>query len=356
MSFVHVTASSEITHRGRAVLYAVVTEFIATGEPVGSRTLSKKYGLDLSPASIRNVLADLEDAGFLSQPHTSAGRVPTEAAFRLYIDALMQVRALTPDESERIAQRFEAIPKDGDLLRETGRLLAELSGGAAVLLRARNTARRVLKIRFIPTRPLELLSVIIFTDGSVDNRFVQLPAALTDADLEKVHNMLEEVAPGASLAEVRQHFGKVIDTTRGTLSALCQSGYEFASQALEGRSSEVEIVIEGQAQLLEQPQFQGGTQVRALLGALEDRERLVLLLDRTLQAPEVRVFLGKETEDAVGCPVSLVAAPYLEPGGQPGGAVGVLGPTRMDYPSVVPLVGATAAAMSRLLSKPREGG
>ncbi|MDX2052916.1 MAG: heat-inducible transcriptional repressor HrcA [Polyangiaceae bacterium] len=347
-------ATTDLTRRARAVLYAVVTEFIATGEPVGSRTLSKKPELLLSPATIRNVLADLEDAGFLQQPHTSAGRVPTEAAFRLYINALMHVRALKPDESQKIAQRFEEMAPEADMLRETGRLLAELSGAAAVLVRSRTDGRIVVKMRFIPTRPSELLSVIVFSDGSVENRFVTFDTALTEQELERVHNMLEEACEGRTLADVREYLSEALSNTRDTLLSFRQLGYSLANLALEGASTSVEVVIEGQARLFEQPEFRDGDRVRELLHVLDDREKLITLLDRTLEASEVRVFLGQETADAVGCPVSLVAAPYLAQGGHPGGAVGVLGPTRMDYPSVVPLVGATAAAMSRRLGKNRD--
>ncbi len=347
-------ATTDLSRRGRAVLYAVVTEFIATGEPVGSRTLSKKHELELSPATIRNVLADLEEAGFLQQPHTSAGRVPTEAAFRLYINALMQVRALRPNESQKIAQRFEEMAPEADILRETGRLLAELSGAAAVLVRSRTDSRVVVKMRFIPTRPTELLSVIVFSDGSVENRFVTFDAALGEQDLERVHNMLEEACSGRTLADVRDYVSAGVLNTRDALLSLRQLGYSLAKLALEGATTSVEVVIEGQSRLFEQPEFRDGDRVRELVHVLEDRQKLVALLDRTLGASEVRVFLGQETAEAVGCPVSLVAAPYLAQGGHPGGAVGVLGPTRMDYPSVVPLVGATAAAMSRLFGKNRD--
>lgn len=348
--------SNNLTKRARSVLYALVNEFIATGEPVGSRTLTKKYGFDLSAATIRNVLADLEDAGYLTQPHTSAGRVPTEKAFRLFIDALMRVRKLSAKEAAKIAEWFEDLQPGADLLRETGRLLSDLTGAAAVLVRPRVETRTLLKVRFIPTRPGELLSVLVLSDGTVENRFLKVETPLGESELQRLHNMLEEVIEGRTLGAVRDFFAHSLDEHRGELEALRELGLSLVSQAIEGADRRADIVIEGQARLFEQPGFASTEHIRDLLRALEDRERLVSLLDRILSASRVQVFLGEETSDAVGYPVSLVAAPYAEEEGRPLGAVGIIGPTRMDYPTVVPLVGATADAMSAALARTREGG
>src|SRR4051812_32804214 len=146
---------SELHYRARSILYASITEFISTGEPVGSRTLAKKYGLDLSSASIRNVLSDLEEAGYLHQPHTSAGRVPTDKAFRLFIDTLMQVRPLSAEERENIIERFDAVVPGAEWTRESGRLVSELTGTAVVIAPKRET-RALMQLRFIPTRPGEI--------------------------------------------------------------------------------------------------------------------------------------------------------------------------------------------------------
>lgn len=158
--------------RARSVLYALVTEFIETGEPVGSRTLSKRSGFSLSPATIRNVLADLEDSGYLAQPHASAGRVPTAAAFRLFIDALMKQRPLPEDEVNRISEHVTELPRGPEFLKGTGRLLSDLSGAPAVLIRLRSDQRTLVKVRFIRTRPQEILAVLVCSDGTVENRFL----------------------------------------------------------------------------------------------------------------------------------------------------------------------------------------
>jgi len=340
--------------RARSILYSVVTEFIATGEPVGSRTLVKKYGFDLSAATIRNVLADLEDAGYLAQPHTSAGRVPTEKAFRLFIDALMRVRQLSDEEAHRIEELL-ADPHSGpELMRQTGRLLSDLTGAAAIMVRPRIETRAVLKVRFIPTRATEILSVIVFADGSVENRFISIEAPISEPELLRLHNALEEGISGRSLAEVRDHFARALSDARDELATLRELGLSLVNAAIAGAGRSVDVVIEGQARLLERPGFASTEELRELMRVLEDRERLVMLLDRALSSDRVQVFLCEETSEAVGYPMSVVAAPIHEDG-RPGGAVGVIGPTRMDYPSVVPLVGATADAVSAALSRNREG-
>ncbi|MET0794493.1 MAG: heat-inducible transcriptional repressor HrcA [Polyangiaceae bacterium] len=347
------TVIPPLSKRARSVLYAVVTEFIATAEPVGSRTLTRKYGFSLSAATIRNELADLEDTGYLAQPHTSAGRVPTEAAFRIFIDALMQVREVSESDAARIRDYFGELNADSDILRETGKLLSDLSGAPAVLVRVRAESRTLLTLRFIPTRPFELLSVIVFSDGTVENRFIRVEKSVSEHELERVHNMLGEVVKGRTLAAIREFFAA--DTSRADeIATLRQLGRSLVRAATDNATRGVEVVIQGQSRLLESPEFGNVERVRELLFALEDRERLLTLLDRTLGSTHVNVFLGEETEKMVGFPVSLVAAPYSEEDGGASGAVGVIGPTRMDYPFVVPLVGATASAMSAAMRRLRD--
>ncbi|MEZ4374167.1 MAG: heat-inducible transcriptional repressor HrcA [Polyangiaceae bacterium] len=337
--------------RARSVLYAVVSEFIATGQPVSSRTLSRKYGFDFSAATIRNVMADLEDGGYLAQPHTSAGRIPTESAFRLFIDALMRVRQLTREEAGRIHELFGE-RKGPDWLREAGRVLSELAGTAAVLVRSRAETRTLLKMQFIPTRPGELLSVIVFSDGTVENRFIELEATLGNDELSRLHNLLDDVVSGRTLSQLRDDLVAELTQGRDELRELQSLGVSLIRAALAGADRRLDIVIEGRSKLLDRAEGEDTGRLRELLAALESREHLIELLDRIMHSQRVQVFLGEETRDTVGYPLSIVAAPW-GPGDNPGGAIGVIGPTRMDYPFVVPLVGATAEAMSDALLRKR---
>ena len=319
--------------------------------PLGAELSSKKYRFDLSPATIRNVLADLEDMGFLVQPHTSAGRVPTEKAFRLFIDALMKTRQLSAPDAAKIADWLQHESAGDDLLRSTGRLLSELTGSPALVARRRAESRPLLKIRFILTRPGELLSVVVFRDGTVENRFIQVDLPLREGELDRVHQLLEEVSEGLTLTELREHFVSARDAGRDETQPLNDRGLSLVSAALDQTSRASELVVEGQARLLDQAGWSQGEQLKELMHALEDRERLVNLLDRTLESKNVQVFLGEDVGGSNDAPMSLVAAPYRGQNGEPGGAIGVIGPTRMDYSVVVPLVGATADAVAAALAR-----
>ena len=344
---------ADLTKRERAVLSAVVTEFTATGEPVGSRTLAKKYGFDLSPATIRNVMSDLEERGYLTQPHSSAGRVPTEAAFRLFIDAMMRLRQLSEHDASKIAGWFGDLPPGTDILRGAGRLLSDLTGAAAVMLRS--AERTLTTLRFIPTRPNEVLGVLVYSDGTVENRFIHVDSRLSERLLERLHNMLADVVEGKTLSELRDYFVHSISEHRDEVAQLRQMGAALINAALQAGRPIAEVIIEGQARLLQHTEFNTTERLRDLVLALEEREQLVVLLDQIMGARRVQVLLGDDTRDRVGYPVSLIAAPYGEEG-RPGGALGVIGPIPMDYPTVVPLVRATADAMSAALSKARDIG
>ena len=343
---------SPLSSRAGTILYAVIQEDVSAGEPVSSRTLTRKCGLNLSSATVRNVLADLEEAGYLSQPHPSAGRIPTEAAYRLFIDVLMRVRQVSAHESARIAEWLSHLEPGQDILRQTAKLLCELTGAPAVIAPQPAEARLLAKIRFIPTRPGEMLVVLVFADGTVENRFIPLEESPSDRQLERLHNLLSDVAEGQTLVAVRDHVARLRDQQRGELAALADLGLSLVRETLEEASVHVRhVLIEGQARLFDQPEFLQADRAFELMRALEDRERLVTLLDQTLDSKQVQVFLGNEMASKAGPPVSLVVAPYQDHEGRPGGAVGVIGPTRMDYPAIVPLVGATAEAVSAALAR-----
>ncbi|MFO0757333.1 MAG: heat-inducible transcriptional repressor HrcA [Byssovorax sp.] len=343
---------SDLSSRSRKILFAVVTEFIASGDPVGSRTLARKYGLDLSAASIRNVLADLEEGGYLKQPHTSAGRIPTDRALRLFIDTLVDLRALAPEEQVKLSNRFaEIYAVANDPLREAGRYLSELSGAAAVIGAPRKELRTLAQLRFIPTRPGQLLAVLVFSDGAVENRFIPIDAPIDETELTRIHNLLADVIEGRSLGEVRDLFARRLADDRLAIDALRRRAFELASLAMAGDGvRRDEVLIEGQSRLIDLPEYADAGRLKKLMLALEERQELLDLLDKTLAAGSVTVYVGSEAGDLGGGELSLVVAPFADHG-RVAGTVGVLGPTRMDYAKVMPLVDATAAAMSEALAK-----
>jgi heat-inducible transcriptional repressor len=340
---------SELNQRARQILYAAISEYVATGEPVGSRTLAKKYGLDLSPATIRNVLADLEDLGYLAQPHTSAGRVPTDRAFRLFIDALMELRNPSAEDRERIRARLDEMAPGQNLHRETGRLLSDLTGTAAVVVAPRAESLKLKHLRFVRTTPGELLAVLVMSNGTVQNRFLR--AQVEDPELLRIHNLLDDVTEGRSLGELRDFFARRLASENVQADVLRRQAYTLGSEVVREIASEgADIFIEGQSRLLERPEFAGGDGLRSVMAALEEREQLIRLLDQTIDASGSSVVVGSEAGQIGAGQLAIVGASFLEHG-KPVGTLGVIGPTRMDYPSVVPLVRATADAVTAFMQR-----
>jgi heat-inducible transcriptional repressor len=346
---------SELSERSRRILHAVVTDFIESGEPVGSRTLSKKYGIEVSPATIRNVMADLEEAGYLVQPHTSAGRLPTEKAFRLYVDSLMTVSALSGDEEAEIHALDDLSPGMA-LLRESSRVLSRLAGTASLIVAPRLDRRRLRELHFVvPTSSNRmLLAVLLFADGTVESRMVDVQDVPKDGDLERMHNLLVEEVRGKTLQQARERLATTLSQERRVLDHLTQLACELGLlAATDGGGTDPVVMIEGQSRLISQPDFGDVQLLRDLVQTLEDREQLVVLLDRTILASSVQVLVGNEAELGRGS-LSLIAAPFRD-GESAVGSIGVIGPTRMNYPRMVPLVEAIASAVSEAHRRAGDG-
>ncbi len=333
----NVTRTPQLSYRARKILFAVVSEYIATGEPVGSRRLSKRYGLNLSPATIRNELSDLEEAGCLAQPHTSAGRVPTQSGFRVFIDALAQMREVAEVDRAAILARMGALrPGVDDVVREAGRLLASLTGAAALITRPRTDLEPLSQLRFMALAEKSVLAVIVTRSGAIQNRVVTLADPLEEAELERLHNYLGGIAKDRTLAELRAVLAEAVAGERGDYDRLRLRAKQMvdAASADEAR----EVVIEGQGGLFDRPEFESAEKMRAFLRTFEEKERLVGLLDRTIVASGVTVLVGSET-NLVDIPdIGVISAMYRT-GGLSTGTVGIVGPTRMDYGKLMPLVG-----------------
>jgi len=341
---------AELAFRSRRILYAAVTEYIATGEPVGSRKLARRYGLEVSPATIRNELADLEEAGFLSQPHTSAGRVPTDKGFRAFVDALVRVREVQPNDRSLLFSRLSKLtPGIDDLPREAGRLLSRLTGAATVIHATRPSEQYVAQLRWLKLRPGQLLAVVVTRSGAVENRVVTIDREPEPAELERLHNYLESLLGERTLSDLRDAVARAAETQRSELAERARHVVDAtvsAGDASLGR----EVVIEGQQRLLGLPDFASVDKMRGVLGALAEHERLLELLERTMAAGGVQVLIGSETELPDTQDLSLITATYGK-AGRGNGTLGVIAPTRTDYQKVVPLVGFTASLLTDLLEQ-----
>ncbi len=337
-----------LPERDREVLHAVISEYILSAIAVGSRTIAKKYLSDISPATIRNVMADLEESGYLAQPHTSAGRVPTEKGFRLYLDTLFERTALTSAEQEAIKNRSEETAgNQSEFLREVSRLLSFFSHNIGIVLAPRFKDALFKQIRFIRLNAQTILGIFISDLGIIHNRMLRLEKEISQSDCDRMSNYLNQTLQGLPLKEVRT---KIIDQMRmekNLYDQLLREALKLGQKILEEKS-EGEIYVEDQTHILEQPEFsQNVEKMKEIFHAFEEKGLLVKLLDQSISGENAQILLGSEAN--IGG-MSLVIAPYRA-SEQVTGTLGVIGPLRMNYSKVVPLVEYTARVMSRLFAR-----
>ncbi|HET9986995.1 MAG TPA: heat-inducible transcriptional repressor HrcA [Kofleriaceae bacterium] len=336
--------AGDLSRRAQKILHAVVTEYLSVGDAVGSRTVTRRHDLGLSPATVRNVMADLEELGLLEQRHTSAGRVPTTSGLRFFIDSLLKVRGLTPREREEIRERVTA-PSPDEVMQRASRLLSDLTHHAAVILAPDPDEARLERIEFLPLRDGKLIAVLVTTDGRIENRLV-----IEDVDasrLDRIHNYLNQLLAGMTLDEVRDRVTRELGEDKHRYDEAVTSALRLGHAVfVKAPERSAEVVIAGQANLLDDVQPE---QIRDLLRTLEDKETLIRLLDRTRTADGLQVFLGTETAMQALSGSSIVAASY-GPEEQPIGALAVIGPMRMNYGKVMSVVDFTADTVSQLLA------
>lgn len=347
---------TELSERNRKVLEAVITGYIQSGEPVGSRTISKHYGLNVSSATVRNVMADLEEMGFLYQPHTSAGRVPTDKGLRLYIDSIMKLQALERRERDEIRRAFLDTTGDTeDLLRRTSRILALFCKQAGVVLWPKLSATRFKHIEFVRLRPRQILVVLISHSGLVHHSQIDWDEDLDQNTLDKYSRYVNEILQDVPLVEITQRLLKEMESEKALFDELFSKALEISRRAFQGNLESADLHIEGRTNLLNNPEFADVERMRRILEAFEDKSRIVRLLDRALKPEEnVHIILGPESEVQELHEVSLISSPYRR-GDTVLGVLGVIGPMRMDYSRIIPIVEFTASFLSELLEEPREG-
>ena len=342
----------DINHRSRKILSAVVSEYLATGEAVGSRTITRRHGIELSPATVRNVMSDLEEMGLLEQPHTSAGRVPTETGLRFFIDSLLKVRSLSPKEKDEIRERYgERLDMD-ELFQRTSRVLSDITHYAGIVL-VPNPARQKLRhIEFVSMSGGRFLCILVTHDGRIENKLVHADFAVDLGQLERIHNFLNQLLEGLTLEEVRERVLVELGEDKNRYDAMVSSALRLSQAALERAESTAGVIVSGQSNLLDPArpaEPEELARMRALLRTLEEKEVMVRLLDRTLASDRIQVFLGAETALEPLGDHAVVAMPY-GPGERPVGAIAVIGPTRMNYGKVMSVVDFTADLVSEMIS------
>lgn len=341
---------TELSERSREIFREIVEAYVETGEPVGSRTLSRRLSVALSPATIRNVMADLEDAGLLYAPHTSAGRIPTEAGMRLFVNGLLEIGQLTEDERVRIDTRCRTAGKSLEqALEESVSLLSGLSRCAGLVL-APKTLRALKHIEFVHLAPGRALVVMVTEDGVVENRLVEVPNGLPPSVLVEASNYLNSRLSNRTLEEARAFVLEELETQRSQLDQLTGKVVEAGLAIWAGGDKGGALIVRGQSHLLDDVTALGDLErIRVLFDALEAKEQMVRLLDLTNQAEGVQIFIGSDNElfRLSGC--SMIVAPYRDSRERIVGALGVIGPTRLNYARIIPLVDYTARVIGRLI-------
>jgi heat-inducible transcriptional repressor len=347
---------AQLSDRSREIFRQIVESYLATGEPVGSRNLSRILPMTLSPASIRNVMADLEAAGLIFAPHTSAGRLPTEVGLRFFVDAMMEIGDVSAEERARIEAQMRAAASGHTLetaLAEASTLLSGVSRGAGVVVSSKSNSR-LKHIEFVRLDPTRALVVLVAEDGSVENRLLDLPPGLPASALVEAANFLNARVRGKTLSDLKLEVGARRSDMERELDVLTAKLVEAGLATTVGSAEGRQLIVRGQANLLEDLRaVEDLERIRLLFSDLETQTDVIDLLTRAESADGVRIFIGSENKLFSLSGSSLIAAPFRDGSQKIVGVLGVIGPTRLNYARIVPMVDYTAKVVSRILDRGR---
>lgn len=343
--------AANLNERDAQVLRIVIEDYVATAEPVGSRTISKKMGNLFSPATIRNVMADLEEAGFLAQPHTSAGRIPTGAGFRYYVDYLLARREIPRADRDRLAKMAGEgdVPAD-EAVRHVSRIVSNISRQACVVILPQFVHQPLRSVNLVRAGSDRILVVAILEGGWVQHRVIEGESGLSAEDVEKINNYLNAFAVGLTLPQLRAKVLREMKLEKARYDRLIRRALLYSARVLAD-SDDAKVYVEGRANILDQPEFVEDLQrLKRILRAFEEKSVIVRLLDRAIESGAVQISIGTENEGDEFRDISVVASGYRR-GESAVGGIGLVGPVRMDYSRMIPLVEHTARLLSTLFER-----
>jgi heat-inducible transcriptional repressor len=340
---------SELSSRSRDIFRLVVEGYIESGQPVGSKTLAGDHGLNLSPASIRSVLAELEQLGLLAAPHTSAGRMPTTSGLRLFVDGMMQVAEPSAEERKAIEKRLAAPGPIEAALEATSALLSDISGAAGMVMVPRNEPR-LAQLTLVPLNASRALAVLVGEDGGIENRVIELHGPVSSSALEQAGNFITARLAGRTLVEAAAAMRAELSAGQSQLDAasrdLVERGLALWSEDAARRPV---LIVRGAANLLDEAALSDIERVRLLLDDLENKQEVAGLLESARTAEATRIFIGSENRLFALSGSSVIASPYRDREGRVVGVIGVIGPTRLNYARVVPMVDFTARSLGKII-------
>ena len=342
-----------ISERAQHFLKVLIERYIRDGHPVGSRTLAKDAGLDLSPATIRNVMADLEDLGFVASPHTSAGRVPTVSGYRMFVDSLLSLKPLDKALLRKVQEQLDIHEAPSGLVDSASRLLSSLTHLAGIVMVPKHNQIRIKQIEFVPLNGVRILTVIVTSAGEVFNRIIETSRVFSRSELEQLSNYITSHYAGNDLEGIRRQVLREMKETRRNLDALMVEALEIASAAFvgaaAGREDRGDFVVAGQTNLMDFDELSQMDSLRSLFNAFTEKQEILHLLDRSLEADGVQIFIGEESGYSTLKDCSVITAPY-EIDSEVVGVLGVIGPTRIAYDRVIPIVDITAKILGSALA------
>ena len=347
------TSDNAISERAQYFLKVLIERYIRDGHPVGSRTLAKDAGLDLSPATIRNVMADLEDLGFVASPHTSAGRIPTVSGYRMFVDSLLSLQPLDDAMLREVRQQLGLAEAPAGLVDSASRLLSNLTHLAGVVMVPKHNQVKVKQIEFVPLSAQRVLTVIVTAAGEVYNRIIETAREFPRSELEQLSNYITAHYAGHDLADIRRQVIADMQETRRHLDEQMVQALEFASTAFADSRADADddgdFVVAGQTNLMDFDELAQVDSLRTLFNAFTEKQEILHLLDRSLEADGVQIFIGEESGYSTLKDCSVITAPY-EVDSEVIGVLGVIGPTRMAYDRVIPIVDITAKILGSALT------
>ncbi len=346
------TNSSQLSERSLYLFKALVEHFIQDGTPVGSRTLSKDSSLNLSPATIRNVMADLEDFGLLDSPHTSAGRVPTVKGYRLFVDSLLRVNDLNSIEVEKIAKELDPGNDFKALMQRTSSMLSDITQLAGVVMLPRTEQSKLQHIEFIVLSGTRVLVILVVNDREVQNRIINTSRTYSASELQEASNYLNDIFAGKDLTYVRANILDELEKTKEQLSQSMQTAMEMAQLAFDYEKSKAnsdELFFSGETNLMDIAELCEVDKLKKLFNTFNQKRDILHLLEQAISADGIQIFIGEESGHDVLDNCSVVTSPY-EVDGKILGVLGVIGPTRMHYERVIPIVDITAKMLGSALN------
>ena len=345
---------SNVNEKAQTLIKTLVERYISEGQPVGSKTLSETSGLTVSPATVRNIMSDLEAQGFVSSPHTSAGRVPTARAYRLFVDNLLQIEPLKDIDLEALKSKLDPDMSSQELVESASGLLSEITQMAGLVTLPRRNQVRLRHVEFLPLDGRRVLVILVIDDHEVQNRIIHTEEVYTESQLKEASNFINEKFLGKSLSTIRDDLIASMKSDRENMNGLMQRTLEVAEKAFDAKDSDRhDYVMAGQEKLLGHYHAEAFESLRELFQAFSVKGDLLHLLDRCMETHGVQLFIGQESGYELLDNTSLVTAPYSHDGERIG-VLGVIGPTRMAYDRIIPVVDATAHLLSAAFDRNRE--